>query len=208
MFHFPFQLGKGKGNYPGSAAPSPCCPSWGRWRQRAGGCGEPPAAAPARTSAPGRTSPAPRRCSTGRRRTYLYVVHKYFIFKWQVEYFQHCTLNIFHWTTQNIFILCTRYFYLHIEVLKSHGVCPQQLVGVHGHEGDAEEAAEVVRTGPGGDLGIYIYIHYITLHSTQQIYQVMGQCNYHPGRLMLSGVRQIQLNMADWFLSKSLWSWW
>ena len=61
-----------------------------------------------------------------------------------------------------------------------------------------------MRTGPGGDLGIYIYIHYITLHSTQQIYQVMGQCNYHPGRLMLSGVRQIQLNMADWFLSKSL----
>ena len=69
MFHFLFRLGKEKGNYPTSAPPSPCCPSWGRWRQRAGGCGEPPAAAPARTSAPGRTSPAPRRCSTGRRGT-------------------------------------------------------------------------------------------------------------------------------------------
>ena len=32
----------------------------------------------------------------------------------------------------------------------------------------------------------------------------MGQCNYHLGRLMLSGVRQIELNMADWFLSNSL----
>ena len=162
MFHFLFRLGKEKKNYPPSAPPSPCCPSWGRWTRRAGGCGEPPAAAPARTSAPGRTSPAPRRCSTERRRTYLYVVHKYFIFKWQVGYFQHCTLNIFHWTTQNIFILCTRYFYLHIEVLESHGVCPQQLVGVHGHEGDSEQTAEVVRTGPGGDLGSgYLHLHYI-----------------------------------------------
>ena len=68
-------------------------------------------------------------------------------------YAKYFSLN---WTTQNIFTLCTRYFYLHIEVLESHGVCPQQLVGVHGHEGDAEQAAEVVRTGPGGDLDIYI----------------------------------------------------
>ena len=41
---------------------------------------------------------------------------------------------------------------LDVQVLERNGVGPQQLVGVSGHEGDSEQAAEVVSSGSGGDL--------------------------------------------------------
>ena len=41
---------------------------------------------------------------------------------------------------------------LDVQVLERHGVGPQQLVGVSRDEGDSEQAAEVVSSGPGGDL--------------------------------------------------------
>lgn len=42
---------------------------------------------------------------------------------------------------------------LHVEILERHRVGPQQLVRVGRDEGDAEQAAEVVRSWPRGDLG-------------------------------------------------------
>jgi len=41
---------------------------------------------------------------------------------------------------------------LHVEVLESHGVFAQELQRVGGHEGDAEEAAKVVRARTRSDL--------------------------------------------------------
>ena len=41
---------------------------------------------------------------------------------------------------------------LDVQVLERHGVGPQQLVGVSRDEGDSEQAAEVVSSGPRGDL--------------------------------------------------------
>ena len=41
---------------------------------------------------------------------------------------------------------------LDVEVLEGHRVRPQQLVRIGRDEGDAEQAAEVVSPGPGGDL--------------------------------------------------------
>ena len=41
---------------------------------------------------------------------------------------------------------------LDVEVLERHRVRPQQLVGVRGDEGDAEQTAEVVSPGSGGNL--------------------------------------------------------
>ena len=41
---------------------------------------------------------------------------------------------------------------LHEEVLERDRVLPEELVGVRGDERHAEQAAEVVSAGPGGDL--------------------------------------------------------
>ena len=41
---------------------------------------------------------------------------------------------------------------LDVEVLERHRVRPQQVVGVRGDEGDAEQTAEVVSPGSGGNL--------------------------------------------------------
>ena len=41
---------------------------------------------------------------------------------------------------------------LDVEILEGHRVRPEQLVGVRGHEGDSEQAAEVVSARSGGDL--------------------------------------------------------
>ena len=41
---------------------------------------------------------------------------------------------------------------LDVEVLERHRVRPQQLVGVRGDEGDAEQTAEVVSPRAGGNL--------------------------------------------------------
>ena len=41
---------------------------------------------------------------------------------------------------------------LHVQILEGNRVRPEQLVRVARDEGDAEQAAKVVRPGPGGDL--------------------------------------------------------
>ena len=46
-----------------------------------------------------------------------------------------------------LFVAQTR-THLDIQVLKRHGVCPQQVVGVFWHKRDPEEAPQVVSSGP------------------------------------------------------------
>ena len=41
---------------------------------------------------------------------------------------------------------------LDIQILESHGVCPEQLVGVVWHEGHAEQTSQVVGSRPRGNL--------------------------------------------------------
>lgn len=51
--------------------------------------------------------------------------------------------------------------YLQVEVLEGNGVFFQEVVGVLGHEGHAEETAEVASALPGGDLkGETLYRHW------------------------------------------------
>ena len=49
---------------------------------------------------------------------------------------------------------------LDVEILEGHRVRPQQLVRVGGDEGDAEQAAKVVRAGSGGDLKKWRYFNF------------------------------------------------
>lgn len=43
--------------------------------------------------------------------------------------------------------------HLHVEVFKCHGVSPEQLHGVPGHEADSKETLHLVRARPLGHLG-------------------------------------------------------
>lgn len=71
---------------------------------------------------------------------------------------------------------------LHVQILEGHRVRPEQLVRVARDEGDAEQAAKVVRPGPGGDLetnGFTLFLRNYCKLGVKPL-SAPGPCSRHP----------------------------
>lgn len=71
---------------------------------------------------------------------------------------------------------------LHVQILEGHRVRPEQLVRVARDEGDAEQAAKVVRPGPGGDLetnGFTLFFRNYCKLGVKPL-SAPGPCSHHP----------------------------
>lgn len=71
---------------------------------------------------------------------------------------------------------------LHVQILEGHRVRPEQLVRVARDEGDAEQAAKVVRPGPGGDLetnGFTLFLRNYCKLGVKPL-SAPGPCSHHP----------------------------